>query len=374
MVVRSAVLSVTKDRASCDKRYFMKKQSKLFLEKSLDSLLLSIHHFNGAWDRGRSEAVLILLDRAFELLMKAAILHLGGRIRESYETETIGHEKCVRKCHSDNQVKCISDDQALTIQVINSVRDAAQHDIVELSEQELYLYCQSGVTVYRDLLRSVFGEELSNHLPGRVLPVSVSPPQDLHSMVEADFEDIKKLLVPGSRRQIEAKSRLRTTAIVEEALNGVRSQPSEAELNRLVREVKAGKSWQELFPGVASLEIETSGNGINVEIRITKREGSAVHLVSEGSSGASTLAVKRVNELDYYSLGAADLSMKLNVTQPKLVALIWKYEIQNSPDYFKEVRVGRMTHKRYSKQAYEYLKSLLEKTDLAEVWGEYKNR
>ena len=107
----------------------MKKQAKLLFEKAVDSLILSISHFNNPWDRGRKEAVLILLDRAFELLLKSIILHKGGKIREAYARETIGHEKCVRKCISQPKVKCLTEEQGLTIQIINSFRDAAQHDI-----------------------------------------------------------------------------------------------------------------------------------------------------------------------------------------------------------------------------------------------------
>jgi hypothetical protein len=44
----------------------------------------------GAWDVGRSEAVLVQLDRGFELFLKAAILHKGGKIRERRARQTIG--------------------------------------------------------------------------------------------------------------------------------------------------------------------------------------------------------------------------------------------------------------------------------------------
>ena len=238
--------------------------------------MLSIEHFNRPWDRGRHEAVLILLDRAFELLLKSAILHKGGKIREPYEKETIGFEKCVRKCITDNQVKCMTEEEGLTIQIINSFRDAAQHDIVVLSEQELYMYTQAGVTLYKDLIKKVFGEELKNYLPERILPISTQPPTDLHAMVEADFKQIKALLKPKSRKQIDAKARLKSLAIIESSLGGVRNQPSELEINRLAKKVQSGNKWRDLFPGIASLNIETTGSGINVDIRITKREGEKV--------------------------------------------------------------------------------------------------
>ncbi len=66
----------------------MRREARLLHEKSLGSLVLAVEHFNRTTDRGRVEAVLILLDRAFELLLKAAIVHKGGRIRESRAKET----------------------------------------------------------------------------------------------------------------------------------------------------------------------------------------------------------------------------------------------------------------------------------------------
>lgn len=350
----------------------MKKQAKLLFEKAVDSLILSISHFNNPWDRGRKEAVLILLDRAFELLLKAIILHKGGKIREAYERETIGHEKCVRKCISQSEVKCLTEEQGLTIQIINSFRDAAQHDIVELSEQELYMYSQAGVTLFRDLLRQEFKEELTIYMPERVLPVSTEPPRDLHTMVEVDFREIKKLLKTNSRRQIEAKSKLKSLAIVEASLEGVRSQPDEFELRKMVRDVKEGKSWQDIFPGVASLQLETTGTGINVDIRITKKEGDAVHLVPEGTPGATVLAVKRVNELDYYSLGAKKLADKVGLTLYKLLALICHLKLQESEEYFKVIKIGSQIHKRYSQKAYKAVMAAFENIDMEEVVRNYK--
>ena len=104
----------------------MKKYTKSLFSKSLDSLTLAVDHFNRPFDCGRQEAVLILLDRAFELLLKAIILHKGGKIREPYEKETIGFDKCVRKCLSDSKAKCLTNEQGITLQIINSFRDSAQ--------------------------------------------------------------------------------------------------------------------------------------------------------------------------------------------------------------------------------------------------------
>ena len=339
----------------------------------MDSLVLSVDHFNRPFDCGRHEAVLILLDRAFELLLKAIILHKGGKIRERYQKETISYDKCIRKCLSNSDIKCLSEEQGLTLQIINSFRDAAQHDILELSEQDLYMYCQAGVTLYKDLYLKVFNSDLHEILPERVLPITTNPPMDLHTMIEADFEDIKKLVRPNSRKNLEAKSKIKALAIVESSLAGIKSQPSEFEVNKLLREVQSGKNWRDIFPGIASIQINTEGSGIDVSIRITKNIGESVNLVPEGTQGATVLAVKRVNEMGFYSLGLKELAKKIKLTEPKALALIHHLKLQDNEDYFKVIKIGASKFKRYSAKALDILIESKKEVNMDEIWDEYKN-
>ena len=65
----------------------MKKEVRQLREKAINSLVLSIEHFNRPWNRGRTEAVLILLDHSFEMLLKAAIRHRQGKIRKPREKQ-----------------------------------------------------------------------------------------------------------------------------------------------------------------------------------------------------------------------------------------------------------------------------------------------
>jgi len=352
----------------------MRKEAKVLLAKSIDSLFLAVEHFNRPWDRGRPEAVLVLLDRSFELFLKAVIVHRGGKIRERRAKETIGFDSCVRKCVSDPQLKCLSEEEAITVQVINSLRDAAQHYLLEISEQQLYIYTQGGLTLYGDVLKAVFREALKKYLPNRVLPISTDPPKDLATVITAEFKDIKALLAPGSRKRLDAQARLRTLQIVEESLGGNRSQPGEAELRRLVREISKGKSWQTIFPGLAALQLDTTGTGLSVSLRITKHEGEPIRLVPEGTPGATVVAIKRVNELSYYSLGLHDLAEKLGLTNNKMIAVVRALKVQSNPDYFKIFKIGKVTHKRYSINCLDYLHKGLPGLDLDSVWEKYGPR
>jgi hypothetical protein len=353
----------------------MRREARRLLEKATDSLLLSVELFNRPYNRGRVTAALILLDHAFEMELKAAILHRGGRIRERRSKETIGFDKCVRVGLSDGRVKFLTEEQALALQTINGLRDAAQHHLLDISEGQLYIHVQSGVTLFRDLLRGVFGKELTSYLPRRVLPVSTAPPTDLVTLFDSEVEEIRRLLGPGRRRHVEAQARLRPLAILDSTLRGEKTQPSDGDLNRIGRKLLAGKHWIEVFPGVAAVEITSDGSGPALSLRLSRKIGVPVQVVPEGTQGASVVAVKRVNELDYYNLGAKQLAEKLGLTIPKLVAVIEHLRIRENIEYYKDFKIGNTVHKRYSQKAIAKLsEALAAGLDIDGAWAAWKAR
>lgn len=352
----------------------MKQEARVLLEKSTDSILLAIEHFNRPWDRGRQEIVLVLLDRGFELLLKSIIVHKGGQIRERGRNETVGFDACVRKCVSDVQVKCLSEEGALNIQIINSFRDAAQHYVVDISEQQLYIYTQSGLSLYDKLLTEVYGKRLFDYLSERVLPVAAHPPTDFQTLMNLEFQEIKRLVAPGSRKRFQARAKLRAFAIIETSLSGSRVQPSEYQLQKLAGRVQHSEGWQDIFPGMSRLEISPTGDGLQMSLRITKTDGEPIQIVPEGTPGASIVAVRRVNELGFYSLSVTALSKKLGISRPKLLAVIRHLKIQDDPEFFKEFEIGKSTFKRYSPKALDTLAKKLPQLDVSAVWEEYKPR
>ncbi|MDE0135286.1 MAG: hypothetical protein OXM54_10655, partial [Acidimicrobiaceae bacterium] len=317
-----------------------------------------------------------LMDHAFEMLLKAAIIHKGGRIRERRAKQTIGFDACVRKGLSDGEIQFLSEEQALTLQTINALRDAAHHDLLEISEQQLYLHTQAGVTLFADLLESLFEESLSDHLPERVLPVTANPPQELSLLMESEIQQISSLLEPRKRRKVEARAQARGLAIMEGSVNGQRVQPSRGELDKVLEKIAAGKHWTEIFPGIAALRLDVSGGGIPFSLRIVKSEDAIpIRAVSASDEpGAAIVALKRVNETDYYSLGLRDLADKTGVGMNKLLAVVRELDIQADLDYFKAIRIGSVTHKRYSPNALDLLKKQLPELDIEEIWQRRRPR
>ncbi len=354
----------------------MRKEAKLLLEKAINSLVLSIEHFNRPLNIDRTDAVLIFLDHSFEMLLKAAILYKGGRIRERRVKETYGFDNCIRKCLTDSQVKFLTDNQALILRIINNLRDATMHYIIQISEQQLYLHMQAGVTLFDDLLHLVFKKKLADYLPERILPVSTKPPNDIILLIDKEFSQIKNLIAHGVRQRTQAKARLRPIAIIENTIAEQQAQPGEGDLNQMLTRLAKGERWSTIFPGVATLHINTTESGPNISIRISKKEGSPIKLVKEGEKVEGIVAVKRVNEFDYYSMGLRSLTenLGLNIGSNRVLAVIEHLGIQKNSDYFKEISIGSSKFKRYSKKAMELLKVEIPKLDMENLWNEYKKR
>lgn len=352
----------------------MKGEARLLLEKATDSLLLGIEKFNCPFERGRITSVLISLDHAFEMLLKASILQRGGRIRKRGASETLGFDACVRVGLSDAKVKLLNEEQALTLQMLNGLRDAAQHHLIAIEEAQLYIHAQSAVTLFRDLLKSVFRRDLVDYLPRRILPLSTQTPVDLSALFESETSEIRKLLNRGRKARVEIDARLRPLAIVEATIRGQKTQPSKNELHKLEKLLKRKRNWRDLFPGVSQIEISPSGSGATLSLRLTKKTGIPVVIVPEGTPGASVVAVKRVDELGFYNLGAKELAAHVGLSMNKVVAAVRVLKLDQDPNCFKEVTVGKSKFKRYSQQAIGKIKEGLRKKNIDEIWREYRRR
>lgn len=303
------------------------------------------------------------------MLLKAAILYRGGLIRENEDANTIGFDACVRRGLSDGNIKFLTETQALELRTINSLRDAAQHHLLTISEEQLYIHAQSGVSLFRELLSDVFQKDVAQHLPRRVLPISTTPPTDIATIFESQVNEILQLLKPTEPITVEVEARLKPLAILDSTFRGEQGQPSAEYLNQVAHHLLNKRSWSDIFSGAALIQVSASGSGPELSVRISKREGPPVHFVPEGTLGAQPVAVKRVNELDFYNMGAQQLAAKLNLTQPKTIAIVEYLNMRNDLDCYKEVTIGKSVHKRYSQRAIHRITELLKTESADGIWA-----
>ena len=357
----------------------MKREAKILFNKARESLILAIEIFNRPYENGRQTASLIFLDHAFEMLLKAAILHKNGLIRNHRtDKNTIGFDECLRKAFSNQAIKFLKAEEVVALQAINGERDAAQHHILYISEQQLYIFMQSGLTLFEDIMFRVFGEHLRNHLPMRVLPIATLAPLDIEALFRFEILEIKKLLAPKSRKKSEALARIRPLAILNSAINGdSNTQLSENELSKYAKSILSGKAWHEIFPGAAAIRLEQNGTGPNISLRISKKAETAFRVLPPGSDTNAVIAVKRVNELEFYNLSFTALKNNLareypSINQVKLSAILKHYNIFSNIDFYKEFKRNSITIKGYSPNALKYLSEQLKGIDIDKEWRNWR--
>ncbi len=350
----------------------MRRDAEAMKQKAIESVIGAVEFCNRPHDEGRVVAVLFFLQHAFEMLLKAAILVDRGTIRKPTDDQSYGFEKCCNIARSE--LKILTQDQHRTLSTINGLRDAATHYVVDMPESALYVHAQAGMTIFDDLLDTVCGETLADHLPERVLPLSTTPPRDIELIMDEEFSELQALVAPGRRQGHLAKPRMRHLLIMESSVRGQPRQPTDAEVDKTLGKLRSAKDWRLLFPGVAALRVVTDGNGPTITLRMEKRGDVPMRPLREGEDPDKALVYREVNMLDRYSMGLRDLATKLPITEPKTLALIRHLKLQENPECFTIVRVGNSEHKRYSENALQLLRAALREVDIDEVWNEHRPR
>jgi hypothetical protein len=323
---------------------------KQLRQKALNSMLLSIGHYNGLSDVGRTEAVLFFQIHAFEMLLKAGLLKKGCDIRTKDKKRTITFDDCVKQALSNGDYKFLDDDQALLLNCLNGFRNEAHHHLLILREEILYTQAQAAVTLFRDILKSQFGIRLEEHLPARVLPLATVAPSNPTLVFRDEVDAVRKLLAPGLRRGMEAGQRLKAVAILEDALAGEDSQPEKSRLDKLALRVKDGEEFETLFPAVSAVGFSVSGENSTFALRLNKHAGVAVRYAREGTEGVA-IVLKPVHDLDHYNLTHTNVRERLGLNASQVSSALTVLGARKDKDLSLEVVNGN----------YRYCEAVLEK-------------
>lgn len=343
----------------------MRKKTRLLLERSKDSIVLSIELFNRPSDQGRVEGVLLYLDHAFEMLLKAVVLEKTGRIRSPRDKFNYGFDKCLNICQS--QLSVVDEDQALILRNLDGFRDAATHDIVEISEGLLYGHAQSAVLIFGAILKKAFNQDLAGALPRRILPISTSVPTDISAIVAEDMAAARAMLGGKRRREDEAEAKVRPYQIIEKNIRearGVSRGPSS--LPQIIRRLKAG-DWKTVLPMVAGL-VQPDAAGIPISLHVTKREGFPVRI---DPSASTAIAFRYVKPEDKYPYLTTDLADRLKTTLPRVVGLVKAFQLKGNDEFHTSIRVSKTGQvQRYSEKTLQLLKRAIQEDGLDSLWEE----
>lgn len=347
----------------------VKRDARNLKLKAIASLKRGLSAFNSCDDDGRVTAVLLHLQHASEMLLKAALSQVGSCELFEKSGYAISMEKCIN--HSAQHLRS-SDEERGVFRSIDALRDAEQHWYAKVDEETLYLEVQGVATAFDDVLYRTFGERLGDVLPQRVMSVSTQPPpRDLATFFDSQFSQIHGLLRPGLRQRDEALGRIRTLLAMENhgADNGAITQRV---VLKAEKAIKAGEDWQRVFPVLATLATAVSGEGPTLRVRFSKSQGPPVRIVKAGQEPAGTVsAITEYNIWERYEFTVAKLAKLLSIG-PNYVKALSKHLGLKSDEkmYHQEKRHGIVLYG-YSHAALKAMRDTLAiGIDLKQVYRE----
>ena len=341
----------------------LRRESLVLKTKAIASLRRAVGAFNSYEEEGRVSNVLLLLQHAFEMLLKAGLVQAGISVFDPQLGQSIGFAKCVNLGREHLRLK---DEEAGTLRAIDALRDDEQHWYNAISEPLLYAHVRAAVTLFDDLLLRVFEDRLVEHLPHRVMPVSSELPRDIQLLIDEEYQQVYDLLRPGRRRRVEANGRIRSLLAMEAHLAD-EVRVSRKDVARVEKAIREGKNREEVFPLLGSLQADVAGEGLQVTVRFSKREGAPVRYAG-ADEDVPAAAIREVDLQRKYHWSATELADRLGLTSPRATALRRHLNIDEDSACRYDFTFGRLTHRRYSDNAFTRMREALDHVDMEEIW------
>lgn len=351
----------------------MRATAKTLHGKALSSMGTAMTAFNSPHDDGRATVVLLHLQHAFEMLLKAALIQGGAKVFDKKSGRSIGFEAAINQSCQLVGLK-LTQDEAGTLRAIDALRDDEQHWFNDVSEGLLYLHARAAVTLFDELLFRAFKQRLADHLPNRVLPVSTEAPQDILALVDSEYSNIAELLMPGRRARGEARAKIRTLLALE-AHVAEDTKVSDSDVNRVEKGIKLDKTRQQVFPKLNSLSADISGNGVTVKVRIVKQaDALPMRLVrdSDDDEVVDAAAVREVDLQKKFHWSPFDLADKLKISRPRATALREHLGIDEDPGCLHVFEFGSQKHPRYSDNALSRMREAIATQDMDAIWASHR--
>ena len=133
------------------------REARTLKAKSIASLRRGLSAFNSYDEDGRSTAVLLHLQHACEMLLKAMLVQKRVEVFDKKSGTSIGFARCANLTQSAGH---ITESQAGVMRAIDSLRDAEQHWLLKLDEGLMYMHARALVTVFDETLKAFFQDAL----------------------------------------------------------------------------------------------------------------------------------------------------------------------------------------------------------------------
>lgn len=305
------------------------------------------------------------------MMLKSLIVERTGTVIDGERGYTYGFDTCLRL--ASEQIGLIDKDQRQFLSMLDNLRDSAMHYYQVVSEQVLYIFAQASVSLFNDLIRKATGKGLLDFLPGRVLPISSIPPQQLGRMLDDEFNRLRDLLRRPDMSKQRAMAMLRPLMAFKIGGEEQHRRMTTAELEVAVENLSAAENWRVVFPEIAKIEFMSEGDGIPVGFKVVKDtpDARAVRVLKPGDPEPAEgfIIHKEVNIFDKFNLGLDQLATKLGVSRWRTIAMIREYKLESDDECYREVQIGSQRYKRYSMKALEVLRGKIDTVE--DCWAKH---
>jgi hypothetical protein len=228
------------------------------------------------------------------------------------------------------------------------------------------------VTALNEVLKTNLGDDLASHLPSRVLPVSTTVPDRVDLLIDREYSQIQELLKPGRRARDEARGRIRAllameSHVVEEV------KVSEKDIDRIEKAIRQKKPIADVFPRLGTIATTTSGEGIEIKVHFTKKQGAPVRFVS-GDDPEQAAAVRELDLQKKFHMQASQLAQKVGLTGPKAAALRRHLGIDGDKDSTHVFEFGSQKIRCYSDNALRKMKDSLKVESIDDIWAAQRKK
>ena len=137
-------------------------------------------------------------------------------------------------------------------------------------------------------------------------------------------------------------------------------QISEADINRVEKAIRSGKSRTDVFPRLASLDTQVSGSGATVTVRFTKKEGEGApvrYIAADDPTEAA--AVREIDLQKRFHMSATSLAKAIRLTPPKSHALRQRLRVDADPQCMHTFAFGKSKHPMFSDNALVRMRAAL---------------
>jgi hypothetical protein len=338
--------------------------------KAVASLRRAMSAFNGLDDDARNTTVLVHLQHAFEMLLKASLHEHRYAVVDQTTGQSLGFKKCLNLAQSEFK---LPPETVGLLRAIDQLRDDEYHYLGLVSEGILFVHLRAAVTIFDQLLQAVFAESLADHLPARVLPISTQPPEDLSILIDREYSQVKTLLEPGRRHGAEVRARIRTLLALE-GHTTADAEVRDADVRRVAKAIRGGQDRSSVFPRLEGLSSRTIGLEVSIRVHTTRTDGVPVRFVPSDETGEAG-AVRDVDLQKRYPFTKKDLADQVGLTAPRASALRAHLGMEGDDAMHHQFTFGHTTHDCYSHAALRAMREALASgLDMDDVWANHRPR